>query len=103
MNTNQSAVDLQYLDPSRVNIGSTSCTGMTIRAATGGVLGTLQGFLIDPIARQLRYLVVRTLEQTTFLPFGQARVDPERREIEVRMDENERLQLDIHPAIVPVA
>ena len=39
---------------------------MTIRATTGTVLGDLHGFLIDPIARQLRYLVVGTLERTPF-------------------------------------
>jgi hypothetical protein len=89
MKTNGTAVDLQYFDPSKVSIGSTSCTGMTIRATTGGVLGTLQGFLVDPVSRQLCYLVVKTLERTTFLPFGTARVEAANGEIELRVDESD--------------
>jgi hypothetical protein len=73
---------------------------MTIRAATGSVLGDLHGFLIDPIGRQLRYLVVGTLNRTRLLPFGAARVDTAKREIEVKADERDfRRARDVFPAL----
>lgn len=91
---------LQYLDPNKVEIGGTPCAGMTIRANTGSILGDLHGFLIDPIGRQLRYLVVGTTNRTRFLPFGAARVDAARREIEVKADERDfRRARDVFPAL----
>jgi hypothetical protein len=78
---------LQYLESDRVAIGGTSCVGMIIRAATGKVLGRLHGFVIDPIASRLRYLVVRTPgvtdERTELVSLDAARVDVENNAIEV--------------------
>lgn len=78
---------LQYLDLSKVKIAGRPCAGMTVRGAAGSLLGDLHGFLFDPIGRQLRYLVIGTLERTRFLPFGTARFDSVKGEIEVRADE----------------
>ena len=91
---------LQYLDPRNVEIAGRPCDGMTIRGATGTVLGNLHGFLIDPIGRNLRYLVVKTLEHTRFLPFAAVRIDTARGEIEVPADENDfRRARDVFPAL----
>ena len=90
---------LQYLDPSKVRIGGKPCDGMTIRTATGAILD-LHGFLIDPISRKLRYLVVRSLQHTRFLPFTPAHVDTARNEIEVPTDERDfRRARDVFPAL----
>lgn len=100
MGTGSASGELQYIDPSKVEIAGTSCDGMTIRAATGAVLGSLHGFLIDPIAQQLRYLVVGGLKHTRLLPFGPARVDAATHEIEVGADEHDFKRAgDVFPAL----
>jgi hypothetical protein len=94
-----SSDQLQYLDPSKVKIAGKPCAGMTIRTATGTILD-LHGFLIDPIGRRLRYLVVRSLQSTRFLPFAAAHVDTARGEIEVSTDERDfRRARDVFPAL----
>ena len=91
---------LEYLDPTHVEIAGKPCAGMTIRAATGSVLGDLHGFLIDPIARKLLYLVVGTLNRERFLPFSAARVDTARGEIEIKADEHDfRRAGDVFPGL----
>lgn len=94
------SAELQYLDPSKVQIAGHTCTGMTIRAAQGNVLGDLHGFLVDPIGRRLLYLVVKTLKHTRFLPFVAARVDTGRNEIQVTADERDfRRAREVFPAL----
>jgi hypothetical protein len=91
---------LQYLDPTKVEIAGIPCSGMTVRAATGRVLGEIHGFLIDPIARQLRYFVVRSVNRERFLPFSAARVDTAKGEIEVKADERDfRGAGDVFPTL----
>jgi hypothetical protein len=91
--------ELQYVDPMNVEIAGERCSGMTVRAAKGSVLGDLHGFLIDPIGRRLRYLVVGTNDGDRFLPFDAARLDTARGEIEVRADERDfRGAGDVFPA-----
>jgi hypothetical protein len=93
--------ELQYLDPSKVRIEGHTCAGMTIRAPQGNILGEVNGFLIDPIGRRLRYLVVKTLKHTRILPFAMgARVNTARNEIEVTSDERDfRRARDVFPAL----
>lgn len=93
--------ELQYLDPSKVRIAGHTCAGMTIRAPQGNVLGEVNGFLIDPIGRRLRYLVVKTLKHTRLLPFAiGARVNTSANEIEVPSDERDfRRARDVFPAL----
>lgn len=100
MKKNSPSAQLQYLDPSKVEIGGQPCAGMTIRAATGTILGDLNGFLVDPIGKRLRYLVVRTLKHTRFLPFAAARFDTAHGAIEVALDERDfRRARDVFPAL----
>lgn len=100
METTTRSSELQYLDPSKVNIAGHTCAGMTIRAAQGNILGDLHGFLVDPIGRRLRYLIVRTLKHTRFLPFAAAQVDTTRNEIRVTADERDfRRAREVFPAL----
>jgi hypothetical protein len=83
---------LRYLDPQQVAIQGMRPEAMTIRGTAGKLLGTLQGFVIDTVTEQLRYLVVRTsgvLARTALLPFELARVDVAKGSIEVAADERD--------------
>jgi len=94
------SAELQYLDPKKVEIEGRPCEGMRICATTGRVIGDLNGFLVDPIGRKLRYLVVKTLEHTRLLPFAAARVDATRGEIQVTSDERDfRRAGEVFPAL----
>jgi hypothetical protein len=63
---------------------------LTVRGATGRVLGRLRGCIIDPVNQRLRYLVVRTsgwFSKTTLVPAVSPRVDFARRAIDVDLDD----------------
>ena len=78
--------ELRYLEPVQATIEGVVCDDMTVRGATGSVSGRLQGFIVDPVARQLRYFVVRTsglLGRSRLLPVTAARFDLEHRAIEL--------------------
>ena len=86
MSSTADVSDLRYLEPERAAIGGERCEGMTVRVSTGRPLGRLQGFVVDPAARRLRYFVVKTpgmLGTTKLLPIAAARVDVDERAIEV--------------------
>jgi sporulation protein YlmC with PRC-barrel domain len=83
---------LRYVNPEDVLIEGAQCVGMKVLGTAGRLLGTLQGFVVDPVAEQLRYLVVRTsglLGRTALLPFQHARVDIVNGAIEVAADETD--------------
>jgi hypothetical protein len=83
---------LRYIDPHHVAIEGMRSEEMTIRGTAGKLLGRLQGFVIDPVTEQLRYLVVRTsgvLTRTALLPFELARVDVAKGTIVVAADERD--------------
>jgi uncharacterized protein YrrD len=88
--------DLRYLDPSQAAVLGMRCDGMTVRAATGRALGTLQGFIVDPAARQLRYFVVKKSGWFTdrqLLPVVDARVNVDDHAIELLGDEEDLLPM----------
>ncbi len=92
MSTQSQELALKYLKPHDASIDGMRCDGMTVRGAAGKILGTLQGFLIDEVAVQLRYLVIRTsgmLHRTALLPLHMARVDMTTGAIEVSADEHD--------------
>ena len=83
---------LRYVDPQLVAIEGMRPEAMTIRGTAGKLLGTLQGFVIDAVTEQLRYLVVRTsgvLARTALLPFDLVRVDVAKGSIDVAADEED--------------
>jgi hypothetical protein len=76
---------LQFLTPTQARVGGSSCEDMLV-CGTTRILGRLQGFLVDPVAHQLRYLVVRTtglLKKTSVLPMTDARIDMGARAIQI--------------------
>ena len=77
--------ELRFLDPGHTEVAGALCEGMTIRTDTA-VLGRLAGFVVDPVARRLRYLVVQTsgwFDRVKLLPLAAARVDLDARVIEL--------------------
>jgi hypothetical protein len=76
---------LQFLTPTQTRVGNSSCDDMLVCGATK-ILGRLQGFLVDPVAQRLRYLVVQTtglLKKTSVLPMTAARIDMGARAIQL--------------------
>ena len=76
---------LQFLTPTQTLVGDSSCEDMLVCGATK-ILGRLQGFLVDPVANRLRYLVVQTtglLKKTSVLPMTEARIDMGARAIQL--------------------
>lgn len=76
---------------------------MTVRAARS-VLGQLQGFVVDPVTRRLRFFVVQMglLGRSRLLPVGGASIDVNNRTIELLDSEAIRLsqpfKRDMFPA-----
>ena len=82
----------QYVAPDAVLVEGVSAEGMTVWAATGRRIGRLGGFILDNAHQRIRYMVVRVSRlsrKMTLLPLSMARVDFERRTIEVDLDERE--------------
>jgi PRC-barrel domain protein len=92
MGLKNDGAQLRYVGPQLVAIEGMRPEAMTIRGTAGKLLGTLQGFVIDAVTEQLRYLVIRTsgvLARTALLPFELARVDVAKGSIEVAADEKD--------------
>ena len=51
---------LRYLDAEHVRSALGPLSGLTVRTQDGRPLGEVDGVLINPLTRRLRYLVVRT-------------------------------------------
>jgi len=86
----------QLVEPEDIVIEGVPATGMTIRAATGRALGRLRGFVVDAAEQHIRYLAVRgsgLFAKTRLLPFSMARVDFDRRIIEIDVTDFQLWQL----------
>lgn len=86
MNAPSDVQDLRYLEPERVMVAGDDCTGMTVRDAHGRRLGRLDGFVVDPPARRLRYFVVKPSgwkAATRLVPITAARVNVDDRAIDM--------------------
>ena len=82
----------QYVAPDAVLVEGVRAEGMTVWAATGRRIGRFGGFILDNAHQRIRYMVVRASrlsKKMTVLPLSMARVDVERRTIEVDLDEQE--------------
>lgn len=69
--------NLQFLTPTQTVVEGSTCEGMIVCGATK-ILGRLKGFVVDPVTRRLRYLVVQgtgILAKTRLLPVTDARID----------------------------
>jgi PRC-barrel domain len=89
MSTEDASTSLRYLPAGSAEIAGSPCKDITIRAASGDAVGRLQGFIVDPIARRLRYFVVRTgglLSKARLLPIETAGVDLGERTIDLLDD-----------------
>lgn len=89
---------LRFLPVEQSEVRGTPLAGMLVQGATGA-LGTLQGFVVDPAARRVQYLVVRTaglFGRPRLLPISAARVDFEGHAIEL-------LDLDVLQQAQPFA
>lgn len=88
---------LRYLEPEQTKIRGERCDGMTIRTADGHALGRVQGFLVDPTTRRLRYFVVRKSGplglggDSRIVPITSARVNLDDRAIEL-LDEDDEFE-----------
>ena len=68
------AANLRYLDPQHLAVAGMRCEGMTVRNETG-IIGQFRGFLVDPVAKRLRYVVIELLGRLRLMPVTTARVD----------------------------
>ncbi len=88
---------LRYVNAARVDTPGGSLDDIDLVSPTDGTLGKLDGIMIDPVERQVRYFVVtsrRTLKAHQYLvPVTPARIDLERRtlQLELEPDELDRL------------
>jgi hypothetical protein len=76
---------LRFLTPTQTLVGGSSCEDMLVCGATK-ILGRLQGFLVDPVAHRLRYLVVQTTDlfrKSSLMPITEARIDMGARAIQL--------------------
>lgn len=69
---------LRFVESSDAVVEGTACDDMMVCDPTG-TIGRVKGFIVDPVARRLRYLVVQTsglLHRTkVVVPLSLARID----------------------------
>jgi hypothetical protein len=81
--SNQIPTDLRFVEPEHTEVGGMALDDMLV-CNTTGILGRLQGFIVDPVAHRVRYLVVQTNELLTkLMPVGEARIDLDSRSIQL--------------------
>jgi hypothetical protein len=86
----QDRTSLRFLDSRQALLSDTVCTGFIVRASTGRRLGVLQGFAVDVITSELKFLVIRTpglLGRNKLLSFAAVRVDAPERVVQVITDQ----------------
>ena len=88
---------LRYLDASRVDTPAGTLAAMSLISPSDQNVGTLAGVIIDPIERQVRYLVVTCRRWWTtrqhLLPFTPAQIDSERPGLHVELEADELQRL----------
>jgi hypothetical protein len=90
---------LRYLDARRVDTPAGRLDGTVLVTPANATLGTIDGVLIDPLRRQVRYFVVDTPDEESshhhfLLPLTAGRLDRERHALEVDVDADEMQHLD---------
>jgi hypothetical protein len=81
---------LRYIDASHVETGATDLTGFDVLTTKGRKLGRLDGLIVDPPERSVRYAVVlrgsRQRRQRLLVPFRLAQLDVDRKSLQVDVE-----------------
>jgi hypothetical protein len=84
---------LRYIDASHVESGVTDLRGFEVLTSTGKKLGALDGLIVDPPERSIRYAVVdrggRRRGERLLVPLTLAQLDVDRKSIQVDLDGDE--------------
>jgi PRC-barrel domain len=82
---------LRYIDAAHVLSPAGEFSNFRVRDAADHALGTLSGFVVDPAARRLRYLVVEMRgwlkRQRYLVPLCGARLERDRQALMLEVDE----------------
>lgn len=92
---------LRYIAAEHVETPGGSLDGTVLVSPTDETVGTLDGLIIDPIERHVRYFVIRSRSwlktQRRLLPVGPARLDTEHKTLHVEIAAGELAQLrEVH-------
>lgn len=80
---------LRYIDASHVESGVTDLAGFEVLTANGRKLGNLDGLIVDPPERSIRYAVVRRSRrrpERLLVPLTVAQLDLERKSLQVHVE-----------------
>jgi hypothetical protein len=77
------AQDLRYVDAAHVNGDGVCLSGLRIESEAERKLGELNGLIVEPGARRLRYFVVDAGEARYLMPFDIICFDPQHRALRV--------------------
>jgi sporulation protein YlmC with PRC-barrel domain len=92
------AAKLCYLSASRIEGPLPSFDGLAVRSGEGRKIGRLDGIIINPAERRVRYLVVdaakRFRHHRYLVPLEATTVDAERRELRVDIDRADLAQVE---------
>lgn len=89
--------NLRYLDAARVDTPAGSLATMSLISPSDKSVGTLDGVIIDPIERQVRYFVVKSrrwwMTRRYLFPLTPTQIDSERPgfHVELELDDLQRL------------
>ena len=84
------AAHLRYLKADQLRTAAGGLNGTPVMSGADTTIGTLAGALVDPIGRQVCYLVIESgrwlMKHRYALPLGTTRVDPDRQALLVDAD-----------------
>jgi len=80
------AQNLKYVDAAHVKGDGPCLSGLRIEAGADRQLGELNGLIVEPGARRLRYFVVDAGEGRYLMPFDTICLDPEHHTLRVISD-----------------
>jgi hypothetical protein len=98
--------DLRYLDAERLDTSEGRLDDVLVVSPSHATLGKLDGVVVDPCRRQVRYYVLERAgwfsSRHYLLPLGTARLLPDRRAVEVDLETDEIGKLEqVDPSDLP--
>lgn len=91
---------LRYIDAQKLDSPAGRLEGTVLVSPTDGTLGKLDGMVVDPVERQVRYFVIESKRSLTtrhyLVPATPARLEPDRHALHVDFEED---QLEEHPTV----